>query len=107
MSKVEMNPIIELILSFWLLISWRLGSYFIRLAGDFEVVLYYTISKLRDSAEAYRLLALPLSSPLTATVESLLPGSAWSKAAERVDQRREIAYRNKSKLADRSQRRPE
>lgn len=75
MSKVVMNHIAELNLSFWLLVSWRLGSCFVRLAGDFEVVLYYTISKLRDSAEAYRLLALPLSSPLTAIVESLLPGS--------------------------------
>lgn len=69
------NHIAELNLSFWLLVSWRLGRCFVRLAGDFEVVLHYTISKLRDSAEAYRLLALPLSPPLTATVESLLPGS--------------------------------
>lgn len=75
MSKVVIHYIIELILSFWLLVSYRLGRCFVRLAGDFEVVLYYTISKLRDSAEAYRLLALPLGSPLTATVENLLPGS--------------------------------
>lgn len=65
-------------------------------------MLYYTISKLRDSAEAYRLLALPLDSPLAVTVESLLPGSVQSKAARRVDQRQKIAYRNKSKLGDRS-----
>lgn len=107
MSEVVMNRIIELILSFWLLVSWRLGRCFVRIVGNFEVVLHYTISKLRDSAEAYRLLALPLSSPLAATVKSLRLGSAWSKAAERVDQRQKIAYRNKSKLADRSQRRPE
>lgn len=75
MSKVGMNRILGLSLSSWLLVSWRLGSSFVGLVGDFEVVLYYTISKQRDSAEAHRLLALPLSSPLTATVESLLPGS--------------------------------
>lgn len=39
MSKVVINHTIELILSFWLLVSWRLGSCFVRLAGDFEVVL--------------------------------------------------------------------
>lgn len=77
------------------------------MAGDFEVVLYYTISKSRDSAEAHRLLALPLGSPLAATVRSVRLGYAWSKVPERVDQRREIAYGNKSKLKDRSQRRPE
>lgn len=75
MSKVVINHMAELILFFWLLVSWRLGSCFVRLAGVVEVVLYYTISKQRDSAEAYRLLALPLGSPLTATVESLFPGS--------------------------------
>lgn len=69
-------------------------------------MLHYTISKLRDSAEAYRLLPLPLDSPLAATVRSIRPASAWSKAAGRVDQRREITYRNKSKLGNRSQRRP-
>lgn len=71
MSKVVINHIIELILSLYP----RLGRYFVRLAGDFEVVLQYTLSKLRDSAEAYRLLALPLSSPLAVTIGSLLPGS--------------------------------
>lgn len=70
-------------------------------------MLRYTISKRRDSIEAYGLLALPLSSPLAATVRSVRLGYAWSKAAERVDQRQKTAYRNKSKLKDRSQRRPE
>lgn len=70
-----MNHMAELNLSFWLLESWRLGSCFVGLAGDFEVVLYYTILKQRDSGEAHRLLALPLSSPLTVTVGSLLPES--------------------------------
>lgn len=75
MSKVVMNHMAELNLSFWLLVSWRLGSCFVRLAGDFEVVLYYTISKPRDSTKAYRPLGLPLDSPLTANVGSLFPGS--------------------------------
>lgn len=39
MSKVVMNHIIELILSLYP----RLGSCFVGLAGDFEVVLHYTI----------------------------------------------------------------
>lgn len=51
--------------------------------GVVEVVLYYTISKRRDSIEAHPLLALPLGSPLAVTVERLVPGSTWSKAAER------------------------
>lgn len=32
MSKVVMNRIIEISLSSWLLVSWRLGSCFVRLA---------------------------------------------------------------------------
>lgn len=65
-------------------------------------MLYYTISKRRDSIEAQRLLALPLGSPLAATVRSVRLGYAWSKAAERVDQRREIAYLQKQIKAWRS-----
>lgn len=57
MSKVVINHIIEHILSFWLLVFWRLGRCFVRLAGVAEVVLHYTISKLSDSAEAHRLLS--------------------------------------------------